>query len=479
MEQITTQVVDLSPFDQVISRLYVHKLFCFPFPDPDRRPEAVERLEQALSATVLKWPFITGDVVSAESDTQRNAVQIQYTKPSPSNIKQDVLVVKTLSDTEFPWTYQQLSEAGMPLSVLDKALLSSTVPDWTKPGEAYPVLSIQASFIDSGLILCFAFHHAVADGGSFCTFLKNFAAAVKDPPSPDSVVETVVPKRLGFIKTPIRDVSALESFPEYDYKNVPALPPSSGNITTRVLTFKATTIQWLEEAIKDELKNIPDGPTWVSNIAVVSGLIWVAVVRARQARLDPLVTTKMGIAVNIRSVMNPKLPEDYFGNAIVHTNATAKVSEFISSSAKTGFDKPPINAATVALAAGKMRRAVQGVDSAYVHERLKAYSAVSDPAEVVKAYTRAMDTSNTGIDFSSWRDQGAEIEFGIPGAGTSKVDWWRKTWSPNEGAYNILPRKGYGKGLADWEVSLGLSVEDMTELCSESELGPWLSRVVE
>ena len=126
-----------------------------------------------------------------------------------------------------------------------------------------------------------------------------------------------------------------------------------------------------------------------------------------------------------------------------------------------------------------MRQAVKGVDNVYVDERLKTFSTLSDPTEVSKAYTRAMDTSNTGIDFSSWRDQGAGIEFGIPGTATSSVGFWRKTWSPNDGAYNILPRKGGSKGDADWEISLGLSVTDMEKVCSQHELGSWVTRIVE
>ena len=46
-----------------------------------------------------------------------------------------------------------------------------------------------------------------------------------------------------------------------------------------------------------------------------------------------------------------------------------------------------------------------------------------------------------GIDFSSWVGQGADLRFGIPGIGSSNIEFWRKAWSPNEGAYNILPRK--------------------------------------
>ena len=179
--------------------------------------------------------------------------------------------------------------------------------------------------------------------------------------------------------------------------------------------------------------------------------------------------------------MGLPLTEDYFGNGVVHVVATAKAHELFAGDASKNSiacgSEIPVN--TVAEGALRMRRAVAEADSTYVHERLKTFSTLVDPGEVVRAYDVAIDNANTGIDFSSWRDQGADIDFNIPGTTTSSVGTWRKTWSPNEGAYNILPRKGGSKGNADWEVSLGLSVEDMDKVCSPAELGAWVTRIVE
>ncbi len=474
--------VELSPFDQTMVRVFIHKLFCFPFPDPTLQAEAVEKLEQALSATILRWPFITGFVSPDESAAQQNAVKLEYDPPLSGNVGDHIFTVRNLSAPEYAWAYDQLAEAGMPLKPMDKDVFSA-VPEWPAPGQAYPALSIQANFIEGGLILCFAFHHTVADGGSFVTFLKEFAAATKMPTRHDSAQVMPVEPRVAYAP---RDgvVRNLESFPEYDYTTAPVHHDKYKEITTRILKFSAATVQKLEADIKAELKKNPDAPSFVSNIACLSGLIWIAVVRARynrmpHNRLPASETTKIGIAVNARGVMTPKLPEDYFGDAVVHTNATAKVYELLDVGEDATHALQPISVVALALAASRMREAVSKVDAAYVSERLKTLSSVSDVAEPCLLYTQAMDTTHTGLDFSSWRDQGADIEFGIPGIGTSTVDFWRKAWSPNEGAYNILPRKGGSKGPADWEVSLGLSMEDMDRVCSDAELGGWTSRIIE
>lgn len=472
------ETIELSPFDQTIVRVFVHKLFCFPFPDASLQADAVESLEQALSLTILRWPFIAGTVSPDNDAAQQNAIKLEYDPPLIGGVGDQVFTVRNLSAPEYPWAYDQLAEAGMPLSAMHKDVLSS-VPEWPALGQAYPALSIQANFIEGGLILCFAFHHAVADGCSFTTFIKEFARATKTGTRHDSASTCSVEPRLSYALKEGVVARELDSFPEYDYKSVPVHHAKYKEVTTRILTFSAATVQKLEADIKAELKNIPSAPSFVSNIACLSGLIWIAVVRARHYRLPPFETTKIGIAVNARSIMKPKLPEDYFGDAVVHTNATAKVYELLDADADAAHALQPLSVATLALAASRMREAVSKVDAEYVSERLKTFSSLPDPSEPCRFYTQAMDTTHTGLDFSSWRDQGADIEFGIPGIAQSTAQFWRKTWSPNEGAYNILPRKGGSKGPADWEVSLGLSVEDMDKVCSHEELGGWTCRIVE
>jgi trichothecene 3-O-acetyltransferase len=477
MEEKEQHNVPLSPFDQTIPRLYVHKMFCFPFTDAERQAETVERLEQALAATILKWPFIAGKV--SPSPENEHEVQLLYEEPEIGGIGEHVLVVRNLAAPEYPWSYEQLADAGMPPSAMNKDIFS-TVPEWPAHEETHPALAIQANFIEGGLILCFAFHHAVADGGSFITFLKSFAEATRNPTRRDSATAMSVEPRVTYTAPRLcTQVLPLDSFPEYDYKSVSTHHDAYREITTRILVFSADRIAKLEADIRDELKKNPEGPSFVSNIACLSSLIWVAVMRARHNRLPPFETTKIGIAVNARSCMKPKLADDYFGNLVVHTNATAKVYELLDTQECGSGGLAPMSITTLALGASRMREATQSVTPDYLEQRLRTFSSLHDPTETSRLYAAAMDTAHTGLDFSSWRDQGADIEFGLPGAGTSTVDFWRKAWSPNEGAYNILPRKGGSKGPANWEISLGLSKRDMAIVCSNEELGAWCSKIIE
>ena len=487
MDQPESHVLHLSPFDQTIGRIYVRKLFCFSFPDQSMKGQATDALHLGISAAVARWPFLTGSVGPAKHNSRRNAVDLVYKTDHDGEPVKDILVLRELSPEDFPWTYQQLKEAGMPPSAMKKEILCA-VPEHPKAGESRPAFSVQASFFDGGLILCVASHHTVFDGNSVKQFLKAFTAALRTSQCADSVKESSFPRRLEYSEGLCTDCrgACLDVLPEFDTRD-PAIidvnltAPSVA--TARILTFSANTVEALKTAVTQQLPLVAELGAWVSTTDCLAALLWVAVIRARQHRLEPFTKVKFGMAVDIRSKADPPLTSEYFGNAICHTLTTATVAELTNTmDHDSGIDveadgESNIDIKTIALAASRIRAAVLRVDSAYVQDRLRVFSNVADPTFAANAYKKALDMPNTGLDMSSWQDQGADFDFGIPGA-SSKPDFVRKTYSANQGACNILPRKGGSKGNADWEVLLGLSVADMEMVCSKEELGAWLKRVV-
>lgn len=276
-------------------------------------------------------------------------------------------------------------------------------------------------------------------------------------------------------------------FPEFDTRE-PAIIEVDLNAarpaTVRILTFSASRMETLKAAVTQQLPHVAEIGAWVSTYDCLAALIWVAVVRARQHRLQPGTKVKFGMAVDIRTKTDPPLSIDYFGNAIVHTLTTSTVAELTNTmDHDSGIDvetegDSAIDLRTIALAASSIRAAVLRVDKTYVQDRLHVFSKIVDPTLTAIAYKKALDMPNTGMDMSSWQDQGADLDFGIPGASKSP-EFVRKTFSANEGACNILPRKGGSRSNADWEVLLGLNVADMEAACSKGELGAWIKGWVE
>ncbi|KAK5144861.1 hypothetical protein LTR32_003272 [Rachicladosporium monterosium] len=457
----------LSPFDLAMGPIYVRKLFGFRFEDPSRRTEACDALRQGLSATATQHPFAAAGIILVKGNAP---FVIPSLKPSTIELGPPVFVVKDIAGKGFPCTYQELCEQGVPPSLLQKELLSS-LPNHPTHGELCPAMGLQVNFLHGGWFLSFAFHHTVFDGASMTTFLRALGANIMAGRVPaDCLVGGRALERLPYSRS-ASTPPKLSEFPEYDFSQAPMPRASSASTTARVLTFTADKLAALTSEVAGLLQGTADPSDFVSTADCLGGLLWVAVMRARQERLFPHAMTKWAIAVNARRRLDPPLPAEYFGNAVVCAVASVQVNQLVAT------DEPNISVVRVACAGSRIRQAVVAVDDAYIRKRMALFKNVSDPAEIPIAAKRALRMPSTGLDFSDWREQGADVEFAIPGAGSKSPDWVRKTWSANEGTVNILPRKGGRKGSADWEVLLALSVEDMEKVCTELTLGGWTLRI--
>lgn len=461
------RVLGLTPFDQTIARVYINKVLVFPFPDANRQDEATRRLREGLAATTLKWPWVAGMVRPVASDKQKNLAELAYSVPASSVLRPDLFTVKRLE-----WSYSALSDAGVPPSVIDKHLLSP-MPVYPTLNGTWPAFAMQANFIDGGLLLCMAFHHAVFDGSTGRLFFQAFGDAMRTGNLNPGIDHASLDRQLQISCGSVTDAfiaPSVEHLPVYDFTDRPRLARPSTPCVGRILTFTAAEVQRLKNEVSKLVSAEHGDKTFVSTNDCVCALIWTAVMTARRPRLSADAVAKFSFAVGTRAKIEPKLPATYTGNAMVNVVALAPIDD-LQADAETGIIAP----ATLALAALEIRRALQSVDAAYVQSRLELFRRLPDPQAVDAAHKRAIDMPDSGLDCSSWRDQIAGIDFGIPGASPAPR-WFRKTYSVTPGSCNILCRTGPDKE-ADWEVALVLSCEDMEKVCSAALLGPWLARV--
>ena len=123
--------------------------------------------------------------------------------------------------------------------------------------------------------------------------------------------------------------------------------------------------------------------------------------------------------------------------------------------------------------------AIQEVDASWVRKRL---SLLASPEDVRLIALSLRYSHGPDMYLTNWAHFGADAEFSIPGATTSKPEWIRKTWSKEDGGNIVLPRRK-GRRLdgseEPWEVLVQLNIEDMERLCARDQLAGWAERVID
>ncbi|KAL2262486.1 hypothetical protein VTK26DRAFT_1167 [Humicola hyalothermophila] len=496
-----TEVMPLTPLDFTAPQNYIVKVFSFPFrsgAEKDRL-EAVEFLKTRLERVFTLFPFLGGLIIHAK---EGELPRLVYSKGRPNvdrhglpdNLK--VFSYQVLDCSQFPWTFEQLSELGNPADLMKKDLFWLVPKSDPAPGDELPPIRLRATFIKGGLLLGFSFHHGVMDGGGTVEFLQCFAKgeAVDD-------VESLTKHKAEFIKlarkfadtTPVD----LRSMDGYDFTaQAPPVPPKAEG---KIFSFSSTTANSLHKECLAHLRAQQGPNAFISVTDVLCGLLWFHVtrVRLRAGRIRPDDTTRFATAVNVRGRLNIK--PGYIGNMFLRALAATTVEDLAgpapvaqgggsssSSSISSIGASPRSTVQQIARAAQLIRKAVQSMsDPCTLQRHLAIATRATDPSdgtltwtEVDAAVRRAIARHSTGLDATVGVELGGDVEFDIPGTGSgpTRPAWVRRAYVPFEGSVALLPRPGGRKGDADWEVSLGLREEDMRVLEGEEELGAYLCR---
>ncbi|GKT89402.1 trichothecene 3-O-acetyltransferase [Colletotrichum tofieldiae] len=131
-----TPHVALSPLDQIAPRIYVRSVFIF---NVDRKfgiNKALCHIADRFHASLLRWPFLTGQVRPATYSIRPNELELDYdldeNRADPS--QRPDLFTYQFCDRLGGSAYEKLKARGMPPSVMEKDILSLS-PNHPKPGE--------------------------------------------------------------------------------------------------------------------------------------------------------------------------------------------------------------------------------------------------------------------------------------------------------------------------------------------------------
>ncbi|CAI9780029.1 unnamed protein product [Fraxinus pennsylvanica] len=250
--------------------------------------------------------------------------------------------------------------------------------DYSQPISTYPLLVLQFTYFKcGGVSLGVGMQHHVADGFSGLHFINTWSDMARGL---DITVSPFIDRTLLRARDPPQP-----QFKHIEYQPPPAMKtPSQNNPKsdpdTVVSIFKLTRAQLnvLKSKSKDEENTIS-----YSSYAMLAGHVWRCTCNARGLPEDQ--ETKLYIATDGRSRLQPPLPEGYFGNVIFTATPIAVAGDLQS--------KP------IWYAASKIHDALARMDNDYLRSALNYLELQPD----LKALVRGAHTfrcPNLGI--TSW-----------------------------------------------------------------------------
>jgi hypothetical protein len=275
---------------------YTHILLCFSLPDSHREP-ALASLQSATKRLIAAFPFLAGHVVHRGiAPGNSGSFTVEYDADNLPD--HSILTVKDISSL-VP-AYSTFSAAHAPPSMLPGDIVAGPRPAFPKSysdDEPAPVLEIQASLAQGGLLLDIAAQHNIIDAtGIF--YIANVLSKLMDDKSTTPIphVDLVLGNcdRRGLI-TLLPETESLPKDLDLDIYMGPRPPPIAPEILSE---FKWYLLYFTAEAISSihaEANSIPqdfvEGITSVSVNDALTAFTWQCLTRARCA-LDPDFSTQ-------------------------------------------------------------------------------------------------------------------------------------------------------------------------------------------
>ncbi|KAM4102172.1 hypothetical protein ACB094_05G203800 [Castanea mollissima] len=277
-------------------------------------------------------------------------------------------------------------------------------------------------FTCGGIAIGACISHKIADGTSFIIFMKNWAATARGQTDiyPQFQASTLFPPT----------------------STLPGLKPATGmtkeKLVLKRFVFSSVTI----EALKEKYAESSDleCPLHPSRVEALSAFIWSRFVTATQENCGHKKLNLVLFAVNLRTRMDPPLPEFFFGNIIQVATVILSTEERIG-------------------LVGKLRAAIRKIDNEYM-KKLQDHTQHLDFLK--EASEKFLKQDIVQFNFTSWcRFPIYEMDFGW-----GNPMWIGKASSPFKNTTVFIDTKS-GDGIEAW---VNLKVEDMAKFESDPEI---------
>ncbi|KAJ5771721.1 hypothetical protein N7520_002250 [Penicillium odoratum] len=446
----------LSPLDQVENRFIVPSVFIFHVSSPSLRQPLLQDLKAGLANMIEELPFVAADVIPdcEEQDT----IQLQTSDDAGVWLHSQELLEIDYYDLErrkFP------PSAFPPLSLMPEPRLHQL--------QRSPVLTILATFIVDGLLLTFNSHHSVMDAAGTFVVVRTLAkhvGALSDGriiSSNNALLEEALDRSIVPAGSGRKDIA---DFPTYRLSKTYrcaverelAEAAVAGDHPKLSLLQKLQFSHWYiseksMQAMKDEATPLSKGFPVLTDNTILCAVLWRHISRARQLSSRGIMKNSFISTVNVRRRIEPPLPLDYVGNAIVHAKTSSATADVESGEPGMLY---------------KLGRQITNAIEWWTSERIGELIGAIESSETVSKIEPNMDNfQGPDLEVTSVAnmDEILSVDWGF---GISKVKAVRYCYLPvKDGWVNVLPQ-GKDGGI---DLLIGLENRALNRLRQDKE---WL-----
>lgn len=413
--------LQFSAVDQVTPPIYSRRVLIFSRANEDREDAALA-LKRGLERTVHEMPFLAGQMgLGAQGWTVKDGGHAR------------------LRVQNIDLNFEDLKKSGFDERMLVADDISS-VPGIADPQEEWHVCRVQANFIRGGLLLVLSINHTITDGYGITKVTEALARNSRQS-SLDLVRETVSLDRSALSRSnAVPDVTKLDAY---------SIVTGQTNLGAAAPEVVTTTFRLPVAALKAlKIAASPD-QGWITTHDAVNALCWLTHARSRHAAglLAADEAARFAFPVDFRSLLDPPLSQEYYGNAVLMTKVELPVATLLG-------------AHGLAAAAVAIREGVKRVNTAYVQNFIAVAASLENPRQL--KINLKLSEPHTGLGSTSYKSFAHSTMNWDASLGT--FERFRLSWGvTGEGMSIILPVLHDGS----WEVTVTLLKEVADAFCGD------------
>jgi hypothetical protein len=321
----------LTPLDQYMVRVILPMICVFQLDSDVDRSDVVHNLQAGLVHTIDEINILAAYVIP--EDPRRGTIQLEFEEDAGVNF-----FVRDMPDVQF----EDLAKRHFPFSDMEK---SGYCPEPLGHTEKSPVMTVQVTFITGGLVLAFNGHHSVLDAQALGTFAQTWARNVHAESRGWTIASS---DRLqtgcldgsyllgGRCEKLLQEFQTYKAIPNCHFQETQRhILESAMNGNRGQQGYSVKLSHWILPLNEiDRLKQTNQPPSqdlpFMTENSLISALVWRYITRARRSAGIAVDKSSILSSVNVRRRVDPPLPLEYVGNAIVLARANASVEKLLS-----------------------------------------------------------------------------------------------------------------------------------------------------